>query len=117
MLWQFVFLNCLFVSLGVLLYLVIRALPRIDGEPVKRGMMERWLTSELPERLDQFFNIIYVRTLRRMRVWVLKADNSLHKKITTIKMERDDLGAGSRFDIRSVTEKSVEEVGEETGTE
>jgi hypothetical protein len=115
--WQFLFLDLLIISIGVILLIVIRLLPRLDERPVNKGVMERWLTSDLPERMDAFFNAIYVRTLRRVKVLVLRTDNALTKKMASMKLERDEPIAGERLDIKRMTEKAPVEIGEETGTE
>ncbi len=115
--WQFIFLNLFFLSTGTLLLLIIRLLPRLDAKPVSRGMIERWLTSEFPERFDSFLSAAYVRTLRRFKVMILKADNALTRKMESMKLKSDEPIAGTRLDIRGVTGKSTEEIGEETGVE
>ncbi len=115
---QFLFFNLLLISLGVVLYIVIRTIPRIDGEPVERTVMERWLTSELPQKLDAFFHSFYLRTLRRLRVMVLKIDNSVNKKLESIRLERGEGIVNPNRSTETITsDKPVEEVGEETGTE
>lgn len=104
------------VSLGTILYIIIRTLPRLDDEPVKRGVMERWLTSELPAKLDASIHGTYLRTLRRLKVFVLKADNSLNKKLESIKLDREPI-KGERINLEDIKDKTPEEIGEETGTE
>jgi hypothetical protein len=115
--WQFVFLNIFLISLGVLLFLVIRLLPRMDNKPVSRGFFERWLTSEIPERFDHFLHALYVRTLRRVKVMVLKTDNALTRKMESMRLESGEPIAGSRPDLSAITSKTPEEIGEETGAE
>jgi hypothetical protein len=115
--WQFVFLNLFLVSTGVILFLVIRLLPRLDDKPVGRGVFERWLTSEFPERLDLFFGSVHIRTLRRFKVMVMKTDNALNRKMESMKLRRDEPLVGTRLDIKTMTKKSAAEIGEETGAE
>jgi hypothetical protein len=117
MTWQFAFLNLFIISAGTILVLVIRTLPRLDDEPVARNVIERWLTSEFPAKMDLFFHGFYIRTLRRFKVMIMKTDNALNKKMERMKLRSDDALGGKRVDIRSMTGKSVEEVGEETGVE
>lgn len=116
MLWEFVFLNILLIALGVLMYIVIRTLPRLDEQPAKKGIWERWITSEFPAKLDAIFHASYLRTLRRIKVLVLRADNSINKQLESIKMHTEEI-AGSRADLDSIKGKSAEEIGEETGTQ
>jgi hypothetical protein len=114
---QFLFFNLFLLSLGVVVYIVIRTIPRLDGTPTERGVMERWLTSELPQKLDAFFHGIYVRTLRRLRVMVLRVDNSVNKKLETMRLERGEGIVSQNRGDAITSDKPIEEVGEETGTE
>jgi DNA repair exonuclease SbcCD nuclease subunit len=117
MILQFAFFNILLISLGVLLYVIIRTIPRLDGTPTERGMIERWLTSELPRKLDVFFHGIYVRTLRRLRVTVLKIDNSVNRKLELLRLERGEGIISQNRGDALTPDKPVQEVGEETGVE
>ena len=46
---QIIFLNILLVGAGIVLWLLIRALPRMEKEVLRqKGWFELWLTSELP---------------------------------------------------------------------
>lgn len=94
---SFIFLNIFLISAGIGLFIVIRALPRTDGTPPpKRSVIERWMTSEMPERLDKAANSVLSRFMRKTRVLVLRLDNSLTKQIgkmgseTKAKEERDE---------------------------
>ena len=103
----FALVGILIFSAGTMLYLFVRALPRTnDAEAVKRGVLERWLTTEFPERMDIFFHTVFLRTLRRLKVLVLKFDNTLNRKIETIKLEK---GGGIRNDERSGLQSMAEE--------
>ena len=89
MLSQFFFLNLFLVSFGVILLLVVRAWPRLDGVD-RKGVWERWLTSELPRRMDAFFDSLFLRMLRKVRVMALKMDNAVDAKLQRMKLERGD---------------------------
>jgi hypothetical protein len=85
---QFVLSNLLLIAAGAIIFVFIRTLPHIETkEVVKRGVFERWITSEFPERLDQFTSGLFMRTLRKIKVLVLKLDNALNKKMETLKLE------------------------------
>src|SRR2546425_1186605 len=88
---QFIVTNILMVSFGTVLYLVVRTLPRIEetGEPEKRGLLERWVTSEMPEKVDITLKNFLIKFLRRFRVVVLKLDNSVTKHLKKIQPEAD----------------------------
>ena len=56
---QFIFTNILMISLGTILYLVIRSLPRIDehaDEPIRQSLLQRLVVSEIPEKTDALLN-------------------------------------------------------------
>lgn len=100
---QFILLDILFVAVGTLVYIFVRALPRVEEEPVgedTRGVIERWIASELPERFDAFLNTVLFKTLRKAKVWVMKIDNSVTKHLATLKPEN---GAEQKPDFKEIT--------------
>lgn len=79
---QFIFTNLFMLALGVILYLFVRALPRVEKEEaVKQGFIERWITSDLPEKVDFAFSNFLVKFLRRSKVWILKIDNLVGNRL------------------------------------
>lgn len=99
---QFVVTNILMVSLGIVLYLVARALPRVDetSRPA-HGPLGRWITSEIPERVDTALNNFLGKFLRRTKVFLLKIDNMLTEHIKKTKTEN---GSGkARIDFNDIT--------------
>lgn len=77
------------VSLGVVLYLMVRALPRVsdvDTTPVSAEPAPHWLMERL-EKLDEEMLTATEKLLRRMRVALLKLDNSLTLKLKRFKRE------------------------------
>ncbi|MDO8516057.1 MAG: hypothetical protein Q7S28_02285 [bacterium] len=85
---ELIFSNLLFVSVGALLIIVVRSLPRIGELEVKKlGLVERLIVSEIPERVDVAINAFLFKTVRRMKVGVLKMDNTLTKHIERMKPE------------------------------
>lgn len=111
---QFVLLNLLMISLAAILFVFVRTLPRIETrEAVKQGIFERWITSRFPERMDQFFSGLFMRTLRKAKVLVLKADNILNQKLERLKLERGDgIRSAEKPDLQSLAkeEREAEEV-------
>ena len=76
----------LMLSLGAIIYLVASALPRIsEVEDVNGGSLRdkaKSLGSILPlDQVDSKLNAIKNKTLRRLKVWVMKADNFLSKRL------------------------------------
>ena len=98
-----VLLNVLILSLGTIAYLVVRAMPRVrDAYPSDRkgGVLERWLTSELPEKLDLAFNSFLAKSLRRVKIFVMKADNLLTYRLSRVKQPEN--GNGKTLDFKDV---------------
>ncbi|HUZ92580.1 MAG TPA: hypothetical protein VNG29_01105, partial [Candidatus Paceibacterota bacterium] len=51
---QFLLTTILLLSVGAILLVAVRTLPRIedDGAIEKKGILERWIASEIPEKID-----------------------------------------------------------------
>jgi len=83
---QFVFTNILMISLGVVLYLLVRALPRV-GEDRAEGstILDRWAHSEIPEKVDAALNAFLEKFLRRLKLVLLKVDNALASHLKRVK--------------------------------
>ena len=78
------------ICLGTVLYLTVQALPRIEEIPSEeKGLLERWVHSEMPEKIDTAFNNFLLKFLRKIKVLVLKFDNTLAKHLQKIKPEED----------------------------
>lgn len=88
---EFIFTLILMICLGIVLYLTVQALPRIEEAPAadQRGFLERWAHSEMPEKIDAAFNNFLLKFLRKIKVLVLKFDNALAKHLQKIKPEED----------------------------
>ena len=85
---QFILTDILFLSLGAVLYIVVRSLPRMhESEPRKSGLLERWVISEIPERMDAAIGSFSAKFFRRMRIYTMKLDNALNKKIQSAKSD------------------------------
>ena len=82
---QFILTDILMISLGTILYLVARSLPLIGEEPTtKQNMFERWVSSEMPEKFDALFNNFLLKSLRKLKLMLLKADNSITRHLKKI---------------------------------
>jgi hypothetical protein len=102
---SFVFSTILMLSIGMLLYLVARALPRVEEEPHgKPNILDRWAASEIPEKVDATFNAYLAKFLRKTKVVLLKVDNSLTarlKKMTP--SENGGLTGKPKIDFKDIT--------------
>lgn len=86
---QFVITNILMLAAGVMLYLFVRSLPRLEEEKVpRRTLLHRWLSSRVPERIDQALQASSLKVMRRTRVLILKADNALSGKLQQANKKR-----------------------------
>jgi hypothetical protein len=70
-------------SAGLILYLFVRALPRVDDadlEAKPKPGLPQWLHEYL-ERLDEWLLGVVEKFLRRTRLGILKVDNTLAEKM------------------------------------
>ncbi len=87
---EIIFTIILMICLGTVLYLTVQVLPRIEEVPTEeKGFLERWAHSEMPEKIDAAFNNFLLKFLRRIKVLILKLDNTLAKHLQKIKPEED----------------------------
>lgn len=105
---QFILTDILMISLGVMLYLVARSLPRVEEEQTeKQNIFERWVSSELPEKFDVMLNNFLLKFLRRLKVALLKADNFITKHLKKIAPNGNGGGNGMQLgESRSTLFKS-----------
>jgi len=112
---QFILTNILMVSLGTILYVSVRTLPRLEqgGAEDKRGMLERWIASEIPERIDAALNGFLFKFLRKFRVVLLKADNTVSGRLQKLKPENGVNTKSPAIDFKEISgqNKSEETTG------
>ncbi|HXF44290.1 MAG TPA: hypothetical protein VNK70_02380 [Candidatus Paceibacterota bacterium] len=73
------------LSLGVILYLAARTLPRIDDrEEAGLGFKTHWFVALL-ERADERLTAVREKMLRRAGVMVLKISNDINSRLAKIK--------------------------------
>jgi len=76
------------LSLGALLYLFGRALPRISEEDIRpQTALAPHRFMNFVEKADEWFKSVFENFLRRLRVIILKLDNMITKKINSFKKE------------------------------
>ena len=81
----FIVTDILMVTVGVVLYLMVRALPRIAEESSeRRGVLDRLAHSEVPEKLDAAIDTFLIKLLRKVKVFILQLDNALSKHLRKI---------------------------------
>ena len=98
------------LSLGTILYLLIRALPRIDESettPVKASILERWLTSEIPEKIDVILNNFLGKFFRKSKIFLLKIDNYITRRLEKMKSVGVQNGKSS-LDFKQIVENKNE---------
>lgn len=102
------------LSLGAILYLMVRALPRITEEPSeKKNFLDRLAHSDVPEKMDAALNSFLFKFLRKAKILVLKLDNMLSKKLRKIKSEENDVRSAIDFKEMAGQNKNSEEDGVE----
>lgn len=86
---QFILTTILMASLGTMLYLVARSLPRVEEVASdKKNFLDRLASSEIPEKIDAAFNGFLLKYLRKLKVVLLKVDNFITGKLK--KLSSDD---------------------------
>jgi hypothetical protein len=93
------------LSVGWILFLVARALPRVEEEPPKKAnILDRWAASELPERFDAAFNSYLVKFLRKTKIVLLRIDNSLTARLKKMaSSENGGLTGKPKIDFKDIT--------------
>jgi len=107
---EFIFTTVLMFCLLAVLYLMVRALPRIEEEPraESRGLLDRWAHSEVPEKIDIAFNGFLFKFLRKMKVAILKLDNGLGSHIQKMKAKEEEYDRKSTINFREMADDGAE---------
>lgn len=104
---EFIFTTILMVCLSTVLYLMARALPRVQEEPSdSKGFLDRWAHSEVPEKVDAALNGFLLKFLRKVKVVVLKLDNTLARHLQKIKAGETE--TKSNIDFKEINEQNKE---------
>jgi hypothetical protein len=116
---SFIFTTLLMLSLGAILYLMVRALPRVaeetaanggNGAPDRKTLLDRWAHSEIPEKVDAALNGFLFKFFRKAKVTVLKLDNALGSRLQ--KMKPEDNAAKQAIDFKEISGKGEKEEAE-----
>lgn len=90
------------LSLGVVLYVVVKALPRIEESDNNSSLPEEHWAGAYIEKIDVYVKSLAEKSLRRMRVWLLRFDNYVSKKLNAF---RRDEKRENKPNIMSETEE------------
>jgi hypothetical protein len=96
----FIVTGILMAAVGAVLYLMVRALPRVAEEPSeRRGVVDRLAHSEIPEKLDAAIDAFLIKLLRKVKVFIMQLDNALSKHLRKINVA-DDGGTKVAVDFK-----------------
>ncbi len=96
----FIITDIFMLAVGAILYLMVRALPRVAEDSAhKHTVIDRLAHSELPEKMDAIFDAFLVKFLRKLKVFLLKLENALNKRLRNINIEADNAAKASIVDF------------------
>lgn len=110
---QYIFANVLMLSLGTILYLFAKTIPRLQEEAGEHeaSFLERWVTSEMPHQLDRAISSWAGKLFRKLKVLSLRLDNYLTEKLK--KLNTNEAGLTGqvkpKIDLSEVMEVKTEE--------
>ena len=92
--YDFIVQSVVFISFGVIVYVIVRALPRVaDGNDTSQGIdtkNRRFISSLSLDKADAFVNTLFEKTLRRLKVFILRADNFITASLGKIISKKGD---------------------------
>lgn len=109
---QFILMNFLLISFGGIIYLIIKALPKIEdnGQQEKIGILDKFIISELPHKIDKIFNFYLSKILRKTKILILKLDNYLGEKLK--KFNNGENGS-KKIDFSDFNNEAIDKNNEE----
>jgi hypothetical protein len=91
---EFILINILFISLGGILYIIAKTLPRIDenGDQIieKKSNLEKFIISDLPHKFDKNLNFYTGKFFRKLKILILRLDNYLTHKLKNMNLNGED---------------------------
>ncbi len=113
---QFILTNILFLSIGTLLYLVARTLPRLTdsngSSPDRQTIFERIVMSDIPHKIDTALNNVIGKTFRKLKIALMRFDNYLTSRLKKFNMENGNGKNGDHNEfikeLNGPIEKAVE---------
>ena len=94
-----------FLSLAVILYLMARALPRVDDVSETHhapGSFDRLLSNLPLKKIDEWLDLFFEKFLRRIKIIVMKIDNSINQSLGRFKKSN---GNGAKEDKPDLFQK------------
>jgi len=110
--YDFIIHIALVVSLGVIIYLLARALPRVTDEhgTLPPGLFDR-LVDRLPlQRIDIAISAFLERLLRKGKVLVSKMDNSINSYIERVRKHSPAVRMAREPDLKEKMEAMKEDM-------
>ncbi len=111
---MFLATSVLMIALSAVLYLMVRALPRIVEEPPveKRSILDRWAHSHFPEKVDHVLKGFLLKFLRKLKVFVLKIENGIGKRLERANLEDAAAAKKPNIDFKEMAGQNKEGEGE-----
>jgi hypothetical protein len=120
--YNFILQTVLMLSLGTIIYLMARAIPRVGdevSEPTTK--IDRWLNSLRLEKFDVLLGNFLEKALRKAKLILMKLDNVTSNYLDKIKQtklngngQKDKEGKPTLFDTKiEITEIEITEDNEE----
>jgi len=106
--YNFFFQSTIVLSLGVIIYLLSRAVPRIsDSHEINRAPnFFDQLIKKIPiSRIDSALNLFFAKLLRKIKVLIMKTDNLINVGIHKLRKEDYNNGQNSLFSDLSDKDK------------
>ena|SRR3989344_4816510 len=93
---NFVLQILVFTSLGTVIYLLARALPRVGDLPSperKPNFLDRMISKVPMAKIDESLDSFFAKTLRKIKVLILKIDNFINDRLGKLsKKSNNDKG-------------------------
>lgn len=86
-----------------------RALPRVKEEEttiIKKGLLEKWIASGMPEKIDNLINSFLEKFLRKVKIYLLKIDNFLAQHLNKSKLNSNGVSRKESIDFKEVSDKN-----------
>ncbi|MDO8602101.1 MAG: hypothetical protein Q7R62_03180 [bacterium] len=99
--YNFIVEMSMLVSLGLIVYLFARAVPRIahdhpeDVQPLSG--FDRFVNKLPLEKLDKFLHSFFEKTLRKIRIVLMKIDNYLNSHLKNLKEKQEAAKSGDEM--------------------
>jgi len=105
--YNFILQTIVMVSLGTMIYLVARTLPRVDETVIverKNNYIDKLIKRIPLEKADAFVSMVMEKFLRKFKVLVLKLDNLLTKHLQNLRPQQgtDKMARPNIFEKKDV---------------